>query len=72
MKAIAMGIKIVEVCPILGIPQGNWLKIGIKGGKFWYEKMTKQKAIAIKISDIQNEKFIILSEAVCLKNSFIN
>lgn len=32
-KAIKIGRNIVEVVPSLCSPHGNWLKIGIKGGR---------------------------------------
>jgi hypothetical protein len=32
-KAIKIGINIVIVVPSLCSPQGNWLKMGIKGGR---------------------------------------
>ena len=62
----------VMVLPILSVPQGIWLKIGINGGRLWKEKSTMSKLSKIKINDMPNAALVILSVRISLKNSFIN
>jgi len=47
-SAARIGINMVIVAPSLCSPHGNWLKIGISGGRFPYDIKTKITAVIIR------------------------
>ncbi len=66
------GRNIKILGPILSLPQGSWLKMGIKGGRLKKRTKTYKSVKENMHKDAIEVRLIILSVLAGLKNSFIN